>query len=48
MNFQRKSTVGFSIGNILLDLVGGLANYGQMTVQSIDQRMLSFNPNFFQ
>ncbi|KAL7606754.1 cystinosin homolog isoform X1 [Lactuca sativa] len=37
MNFQRKSTVGFSIGNILLDLVGGLANYGQMTVQSIDQ-----------
>ncbi|KAI3750686.1 hypothetical protein L2E82_21426 [Cichorium intybus] len=39
MNFQRKSTIGFSIGNILLDLVGGLANYGQMAVQSIDQRM---------
>nr|XP_043616754.1 cystinosin homolog [Erigeron canadensis] len=37
MNFQRKSTVGFSIGNILLDLLGGLANYGQMAVQSIDQ-----------
>ncbi|MFS7970400.1 putative lysosomal cystine transporter [Helianthus anomalus] len=37
MNFQRKSTVGFSIGNILLDLGGGLANYGQMAVQSIDQ-----------
>ncbi|XP_076942615.1 cystinosin homolog isoform X2 [Bidens hawaiensis] len=37
MNFQRKSTVGFSIGNILLDLIGGLANYGQMAVQSIDQ-----------
>ncbi|XP_019161306.1 PREDICTED: cystinosin homolog isoform X2 [Ipomoea nil] len=37
MNFQRKSTVGWSIGNILLDLLGGLTNYGQMAVQSIDQ-----------
>ncbi|KAA8530149.1 hypothetical protein F0562_004858 [Nyssa sinensis] len=37
MNFRRKSTVGFSIGNILLDLLGGLTNYGQMAVQSIDQ-----------
>ncbi|XP_060187397.1 cystinosin homolog isoform X2 [Lycium barbarum] len=37
MNFQRKSTIGFSIGNILLDLLGGVTNYGQMVVQSIDQ-----------
>lgn len=37
MNFLRKSTDGFSIGNILLDFLGGLANYAQMTVQSIDQ-----------
>ncbi|KAI3813112.1 hypothetical protein L1987_17828 [Smallanthus sonchifolius] len=37
MNFKRKSTIGFSIGNILLDLLGGLTNYGQMAVQSIDQ-----------
>ncbi|XVF16281.1 hypothetical protein REPUB_Repub10bG0017600 [Reevesia pubescens] len=37
MNFVRKSTDGFSIGNILLDFVGGLANYAQMAVQSIDQ-----------
>ncbi|KAK6798829.1 hypothetical protein RDI58_006532 [Solanum bulbocastanum] len=37
MNFRRKSTIGFSIGNILLDLFGGLTNYGQMAVQSIDQ-----------
>ncbi|XP_076885116.1 cystinosin homolog [Bidens hawaiensis] len=37
MNFKRKSTTGFSIGNILLDLLGGLTNYGQMAVQSIDQ-----------
>ncbi|GMI67086.1 hypothetical protein like AT5G40670 [Hibiscus trionum] len=37
MNFARKSTDGFSIGNILLDFTGGLANYAQMAVQSIDQ-----------
>uniref|UniRef100_A0A9I9DPC1 Cystinosin homolog n=1 Tax=Cucumis melo TaxID=3656 RepID=A0A9I9DPC1_CUCME len=37
MNFLRKSTDGFSIGNILLDFLGGLANYAQMVVQSIDQ-----------
>lgn len=37
MNFQRKSTVGWSIGNILLDLLGGVLNFGQMGVQSIDQ-----------
>ncbi|KAF8028933.1 hypothetical protein BT93_E1568 [Corymbia citriodora subsp. variegata] len=37
MNFGRKSTDGFSIGNILLDFSGGVANYAQMAVQSIDQ-----------
>ncbi|KAI4339516.1 hypothetical protein MLD38_024455 [Melastoma candidum] len=37
MNFARKSTDGFSIGNILLDFVGGMANYAQMAVQSVDQ-----------
>ncbi|XP_050230948.1 cystinosin homolog [Mercurialis annua] len=37
MNFMRKSTDGFSIGNILLDFVGGLTNYAQMATQSIDQ-----------
>lgn len=42
MNFRRKSTVGWSIGNILLDLVGGLLNFGQMSVQSIDQRTFHF------
>ncbi|PIN17820.1 putative membrane protein [Handroanthus impetiginosus] len=36
-NFRRKSTVGFSIGNILLDFFGGVMNYSQMAVQSIDQ-----------
>ncbi|KAH7681511.1 cystinosin protein [Dioscorea alata] len=37
MNFKRKSTVGWSIGNILLDLTGGVLNFVQMAVQSIDQ-----------
>ncbi|KAJ1685786.1 hypothetical protein LUZ63_017176 [Rhynchospora breviuscula] len=37
MNFSRKSTVGWSIGNIILDLLGGVLNFGQMGVQSIDQ-----------
>ncbi|XP_043710790.1 cystinosin homolog [Telopea speciosissima] len=37
MNYKRKSTQGWSIGNILLDLFGGLMNYAQMAMQSIDQ-----------
>lgn len=37
LNFRRRSTVGFSIGNISLDFFGGVANYCQMAVQSIDQ-----------
>ncbi|CAI8594050.1 unnamed protein product [Vicia faba] len=37
MNFVRKSTDGFSIGSILLDFSGGVLNYSQMVVQSIDQ-----------
>lgn len=40
MNFRRKSTEGWSIGNILLDLLGAMTNYAQMTVQSIDQGSL--------
>ncbi|XP_042503916.1 cystinosin homolog [Macadamia integrifolia] len=37
MNCTRKSTEGWSIGNILLDLLGGVMNYAQMAMQSIDQ-----------
>ncbi|PON95252.1 Lysosomal cystine transporter [Trema orientale] len=37
MNFKRKNTDGYSIGGVLLDFSGGVANYAQMTVQSIDQ-----------
>jgi cystinosin len=38
-----KSTDGFSIGNVFLDFLGGMANYAQMVTQSIDQSIyLSF------
>nr|XP_007151574.1 hypothetical protein PHAVU_004G058300g [Phaseolus vulgaris]XP_007151575.1 hypothetical protein PHAVU_004G058300g [Phaseolus vulgaris]ESW23568.1 hypothetical protein PHAVU_004G058300g [Phaseolus vulgaris]ESW23569.1 hypothetical protein PHAVU_004G058300g [Phaseolus vulgaris] len=37
LNFSRKSTNGFSIGNVLLDFSGGVFNYSQMVLQSIDQ-----------
>ncbi|XP_050942252.1 cystinosin homolog isoform X4 [Cucumis melo] len=37
LNFTRKSTVGFSIGNIVLDFSGGVATLAQMSVQSVDQ-----------
>ncbi|KAE9590251.1 putative lysosomal cystine transporter [Lupinus albus] len=37
MNFRRKSTEGWSIGFSLLDFSGGIANYAQMSIQSIDQ-----------
>lgn len=37
MNFKRKSTKGWSVYNVILDLVGGVLNFAQMGVQSIDQ-----------
>ncbi|RHN50522.1 putative lysosomal cystine transporter [Medicago truncatula] len=36
-NFMRKSTEGWSIGLVLLDFFGGVANFLQMITQSIDQ-----------
>ena len=30
MNFRRKSTVGWSIGNVLLDFTGGILSMLQM------------------
>ncbi|MCO5553285.1 hypothetical protein L7F22_006806 [Adiantum nelumboides] len=40
MNYQRKSTSGYSIENILLDLFGSFTNLVQMGVQSLDQGSL--------
>ena len=34
-NYQRKSTKGWSIFNILMDLTGGLFSFGQMGLETI-------------
>ncbi|GFQ00891.1 cystinosin homolog [Phtheirospermum japonicum] len=38
-NFQRKSTSGFSIVNVLPDFLGAVANNFQMLMQSLDQKL---------
>lgn len=45
MNYKRKSTVGWSIGNVLLDFTGGVLSILQMILQSYNNgnyRVLSF------
>lgn len=44
MNFKRKSTIGWSIGNIFLDFTGGLLSMLQMIVDSYNYGMYV---NFF-
>lgn len=39
MNFKRKSTIGWSIGNIFLDFTGGLLSMLQMIVDSYNYGM---------
>jgi hypothetical protein len=34
MNWSRKSTIGWSIGNVLLDLTGGLLAFGQQAIDA--------------
>ncbi|KAJ7524720.1 hypothetical protein O6H91_17G018100 [Diphasiastrum complanatum] len=41
MNYRRKSTVGWSIGSMKLDLSGGTGNLLQMLVQTVDQASIS-------
>jgi cystinosin len=41
---MRKSTEGWSIGLVLLDFFGGVANFLQMSMQSIDQGVLLISP----
>ena len=35
LNYRRKSTVGFSITNVLLDFSGGLLSFMQIIVQTV-------------
>lgn len=46
MNWRRKCTVGWSIGNILLDFTGGSLSIGQMFVESINSGDWSDFKNF--
>ena len=39
MNFKRKSTVGWSIGNVLLDLTGGILSILQIFLVSYNSGM---------
>ena len=41
LNYQRKSTMGWSIGNVLLDLNGGFWSFAQQGVDAIDDGSLS-------
>lgn len=34
MNYQRKSTIGWSIGNVFLDFTGGILSMGQMIINA--------------
>ena len=43
LNFRRKSTMGWSIGNILLDFTGGTLSIGQMFVISYNQSKCYLN-----
>ncbi|KAK9412584.1 cystinosin [Crotalus adamanteus] len=40
LNFRRKSTMGWSIGNVLLDFTGGAFSLMQMFLQSLQQRRM--------
>lgn len=39
LNYKRKSTVGWSIGNILLDFTGGCTDIFQMVLQATNTGM---------
>lgn len=40
LNFKRKSTVGWSIGNVLLDFVGGSMDICQMILQALNTSLI--------
>lgn len=43
-NYKRKSTVGWSIANIILDLTGGLLSFLQMALEAIFGEDVKINP----
>ena len=45
LNYRRKSTVGWSIGNVILDFTGGFMDITQMTLQASNTSMEKFKQN---
>lgn len=43
MNYERKSTIGWSIGNVLLDFTGGWLSMLQMLLNAYNYGISSFN-----
>lgn len=40
MNYKRKSTIGWSIGNVVLDFTGGILSMLQMIINADNYGML--------
>ena len=47
MNFKNKSTVGWHIGNVLLDLTGGIFSFLQMFVDALNEGNYTFFHNMY-
>ncbi|VDN05175.1 unnamed protein product [Thelazia callipaeda] len=47
MNFRRKSTIGWSIGNVLLDCLGGVMDIIQMVLQGANTGENFADSNFY-
>lgn len=45
MNYKRKSTVGWSIGNIILDFTGGILSMLQMIINAYNYSKYNFVKN---
>lgn len=43
MNYQRKSTIGWSIGNVMLDFLGGWLSMLQMMINAYNFGILALN-----
>lgn len=43
MNYRRKSTVGWSIGNVCLDFTGGTLSMLQMIINSVNYGLCVFS-----
>lgn len=47
MNYRRKSTVGWSVGNVMLDIIGGSFSILQMILQSYNNSNYALKSQMF-